>query len=420
MKLFFNWRWGIRIFTVWLLLTGLTVAITVTAQPASSPEFPRQPFRTIEQLEHLPGSEDHGPSMMDPSSKVLEGSIRWAEKVFQVYWLNNRWDIYHEHPDDGLHQPIISHGTASIHPRLNRGATHVVFAAHVGNGFEIFTATTQGTQITQLTFTGSDNVYPTWSPDGSKIAFQSYRDGHAEIYVMNADGSGQTRLTNNTGYDGMPTWSPDGSKIAFSSFRNGAHRIYVMNANGSQLTQLSQQPHSAYPNWSPDGTRIAYSADADGDGWLELWVMNADGSNQQLLVNPPGQADAWASGWSPTSNQVTYTLVNFVAHQGNWYWETAYLYGYRIQSNQSTLLVYHNRAWHLHWETADIVPPVSSLTPLTDELPYAFNLQWSGYDVGPAGIRGYDLQYREGQQGEWIELLSSQLRTQYYFWVFNK
>ncbi len=415
MKPFSVPNWGVRLFVVLLLFTGLTVVITVQAQPAATPEFPRQPFRTIEQLERWPGAEEPDQSMEAPSNYLAEGSLHWARKVFQVFGFNNRWDIQRDHPDGGGYQTIISHGSASIHPHQNRGSTHIVFAARVGSSFEIFRATIAGTQITQLTFTGSDNVYPAWSPDGSKIAFQSYRDGRAEIYIMNADGSSQTRLTNNPGYDGMPTWSPDGSKIAFTSFRNGAQRIYVMNADGSQLTQLSAQPHSAYPNWSPDGTRIAFSADSDGDGWLELWVMNADGSNQQLLVNPPGQADAWASGWSPTSKQVTYTLVNFVFHQGQWYWETAYLYGHHIDFNHSSLLVYENRAWHLHWETADITPPVSSLTPLAAELPYAFNLEWSGYDIGPAGIRGYDLQYRQGQHGQWTDLLDNTLWTQFYF-----
>jgi Tol biopolymer transport system component len=35
------------------------------------------------------------------------------------------------------------------------------------------------------------------------------------------------------------------------------------------------------PVWSPDGSQIAFLTDRNG-GW-EIWVMNADGSNQRPL-----------------------------------------------------------------------------------------------------------------------------------------
>jgi len=50
-----------------------------------------------------------------------------------------------------------------------------------------------------------------------------------------------------------------------------------------QLLQ-GQTPHSwnnAAPTWSPDGSRIAFLTDRNGP-W-EIWIMNADGSNQHPL-----------------------------------------------------------------------------------------------------------------------------------------
>ena len=167
-------------------------------------------------------------------------------------------------------------------------APHVLLLASTqsGNGFEIYTMNTDGSDLTRLTNNMTDDVNPAWSPDGTHIAFQAYRDGNAEIYVMHSDGLGQINLTNNADYDGQPAWSPDGSRIAFIS----GYDLWVMNADGSNPLKLSQQYHCENPVWSPDGSKIAYNADDDLDNLCELWVMNADGSNQSQKVDLSGSS----------------------------------------------------------------------------------------------------------------------------------
>ena len=149
-----------------------------------------------------------------------------------------------------------------------------------------------GTGRTQLTTVGR-NIQAAWSADGSKIAFATDRNepsppgvcgGHCnwEIYTMNADGTGQTRLTFNSAEDLAPTWSPDGSKIAFNSAQNG---IYVMNADGSDQRLLLAGARD--PAWSPDGTKIAYTGpggESDQLNATDIWVMDADGTNQRRIT----------------------------------------------------------------------------------------------------------------------------------------
>jgi len=72
--------------------------------------------------------------------------------------------------------------------------------------------------------------------------------------------------------------SPAQDKIAFNSFREGNLEIYMMDADGSNQTNLANNPASdSSPSWSPDGSKIAFISMHDGNS--EIYVMDADGSD---------------------------------------------------------------------------------------------------------------------------------------------
>jgi hypothetical protein len=127
---------------------------------------------------------------------------------------------------------------------------------------------------------------PEYSPDGTKIVF-SGPDG---IYVMSSDGTNMTLLGALAG--GAPDWSPDGTKIVYSV---GSNDIYVMDADGSNQIDLSGGDPEVYdgdPTWSPDGTRIAFYRGLPGDPhFAQIWVMNADGSDP-TNVSPTGAEES--------------------------------------------------------------------------------------------------------------------------------
>ena len=102
---------------------------------------------------------------------------------------------------------------------------------------------------------------PVYSPDGSRIALTYRQDEHWEIQVMNADGSARIRLT-------------------ATSYQSLVEQILT--------GQTPRSYNNAAPAWSPDGSRLAYVTDRTGH-W-EIWVMNADGSNQQPMF-PAGTLD---------------------------------------------------------------------------------------------------------------------------------
>jgi Tol biopolymer transport system component len=91
---------------------------------------------------------------------------------------------------------------------------------------------------------------PAWSPRGEQIAFVGTMSNGDEIYTISPNGGDPSRLTfNSWEWDKHPTWSPDGTQIAFFSNREtGRRQIWVMNADGSNQRNLS---NSEFEDWDP-------------------------------------------------------------------------------------------------------------------------------------------------------------------------
>jgi Tol biopolymer transport system component len=136
------------------------------------------------------------------------------------------------------------------------------------------------------------------------LVFDSDRTGSWDVFIMRHDGSQQTNLTEAPdSSDRQPVVSPDGTKIAFASTRTGTEHIHVMNRDGTGVQQLTTVNRAKEPYWSPDGTRIVFSARIGGNQW-DIWVMDADGQNQENLTNH--SAGDFRAEWSPDGTKIVF------------------------------------------------------------------------------------------------------------------
>jgi len=91
----------------------------------------------------------------------------------------------------------------------------------------------------------------------------------------------------------------ENEKIVFDSFRDGNLEIYVMNADGSDQQRLTNNPAlDGIPSLSPDGTKIVFYRDS------YIYIMNADGSDQQRLSSLGNEN---TPSWSPDGRKIVFT-----------------------------------------------------------------------------------------------------------------
>jgi Tol biopolymer transport system component len=132
-------------------------------------------------------------------------------------------------------------------------------------------------------------------PSG-KLAFARLGD----IWIANANGSNATQLTTDPGNDRSPSWSPDGQQIAFASDRDGDSEIFVMNADGSNQHQLTFNTPSndRSPSWTATATQIVYDKDFN-----ELYVINVDGSGGEGLL----RHNAFSPATAPNGEKLAFS-----------------------------------------------------------------------------------------------------------------
>jgi TolB protein len=174
-----------------------------------------------------------------------------------------------------------------------------------------------GTHLTRLTSTSTEQIPVGYSPDGRKILFtDTVADDRYDLNVTNSDGTGQ-RTLNPLGTTALcclnesGDWAPDSKSVVFATYDSinkwgDGTALYIAQADGSGLRRLSPSGQFAgQPAWSPDGKWIAYQK-AGGFGWPKIKLVHPDGSGRHDLT-VPSQGLGGDMVWSPDSQYLMIT-----------------------------------------------------------------------------------------------------------------
>ena len=163
--------------------------------------------------------------------------------------------------------------------------------------------------LRQLTF-GGDNAEAYFSSDGRELIFQSTRGGLEcdAIFRMNADGANVRRVSSGKGRTTCSFIAPDNKSHHLCLDASGRRRVPAQAglfpglrlADLQELRHLPRRPRRL-ATWctlptppattrrrpsAPTRRQIVFTSVRDGD--LELYQMNADGSDVRRLTHTPG------------------------------------------------------------------------------------------------------------------------------------
>jgi TolB protein len=185
-------------------------------------------------------------------------------------------------------------------PDLSKGYVWALF------DYDIYSAKLDGTDLKNLTNSPGYDAEAVYSPDGSKIVFTSKRTGDLEIFTMNPDGTALKQLTHGLGYDGGPFFSYDGKQIIYRASRPKTAKdsvdyiallgenlvrpsqleIFIMNADGSNQRQVTHLGKASFaPYLHPDGKRLVFCSNYGGSiREFDIYLINVDGTGLERVT----------------------------------------------------------------------------------------------------------------------------------------
>ncbi len=165
-----------------------------------------------------------------------------------------------------------------------------------------------------------------WSPDGSRLAFTSNRGDHVFLGIYHLAQKSIQYLLPSVDRDGSPAWSPDGTKLAFLRIPNQKQNlpfierrvglpwsIMVHDFTNQSTREIWRAKEGAGSNfWSIAAENQLFWGANDqlvfpweGDGWLHLYTVAANGGAARLLT--PGNFEVQYVTMTPDRKAMIYS-----------------------------------------------------------------------------------------------------------------
>lgn len=218
---------------------------------------------------------------------------------------------------DGANAHALQGTQAGLSPAWHPSGRYIAFCLLANDGQFIVVRDLLGGTAHRVNSRWASSNTPAFSPDGTTLVFASGSDGF-DLYSVAAFGTEQPqRLTVNRGsvINQQPTFSPDGRRIAFQSDRSGHSEVYIMDADGTNAELLTtmaygEDPKRTNPDWSPDGRKVAFQAQVNGS--FQVLTINPRDRSVSNLTSEGRNEDP---SWAPDGRHVVFTSTRSGAKQ---------------------------------------------------------------------------------------------------------
>ena len=221
--------------------------------------------------------------------------------------------------------PAGGHGAPSFSPDGRR----IVFEVDDYNSASVWTISTSGNEMREIIQKQNGGYEPVYTPDRTSIVYAGGRvDGVFQVRVNPDTGEPLGEPAQIAGIGGTfsgikhISFSADGKKVTYSAMlrRESLSSVRLpanlVEANGAPVTLVQNTNNrNNFPAFSPDGRRIAFSTCNIGGTNCDIWLTNADGSNQiQLTTNENNEL---IPSWFPDGEQIAF-ISNRTGHWTLW------------------------------------------------------------------------------------------------------
>ncbi|MFI9611269.1 hypothetical protein ACIHCM_06170 [Streptomyces sp. NPDC052023] len=226
--------------------------------------------------------------------------------------------------------PLFGDGPAHFDAQPSALGDQLVFASRRDEKKpQIYLRSAYGS-VLRLT-TGRDAAHPRLTPDGRSVVFDSAEPGpgggtQRDLWLVRTDGTGLTRLTDTPSDEEGPTVSPDGQRLAYSGDGDppAGQQIYVRPLAGGTATRVTDPANGAAtePVWNPvndDENRnwIAYTATTAENG-PRLRVTDGTG-DEPLFGGDIADWRAHGAAWLPDGDGLVFLSPETTCEcEGDW------------------------------------------------------------------------------------------------------
>lgn len=228
---------------------------------------------------------------------------------------HNGGDIYTGDPVTGEERLVVGGKDFDAEPGFSPDGTLIAFVRTAGTDVDLYTVRPDGTDLKRVTTAPIAAMSAArWTPDSKGLAVIHEVDGHNRLDVLDFSGGSPRPLAGDMDIESFSYRPPNAQEIVFRAVVDGKFGLFVMNADGTNVRTLIEPTIDAEVDqnlnaatYSADGSQIFYQR------WfpesIQLWVMNANGTDQHRFDTQVAPAWSGLPAVSPDGRWVAYWHV---------------------------------------------------------------------------------------------------------------